>query len=276
MPSSPSHTTSSIAAHNASDRPRTPLQERLDSLLSTSSSPRSSNELSRPSTPASSGSSSRERLQGMLPKLRPLRTPTSFFTPSADPPVTRTFGNTHRRGVSLQNASPSTEAALRDAIDDESLFSPSRLIACPPIARLAPQRDLRNPQLLHSLTRSTLPSAHLTTVPPAIHIPEPSRCTDEPQLIPEQSPPSRTSIESLRTLQDRGKGRQTPSTSPQKAEFSTSALSRWWFQPENKAAVDRLLDEEDQESTAEQERDKLRQKCQFIYNVVLKTFSSTF
>lgn len=193
----------------------------------------------------------------MQPRLRALRTPVSACIPANEPPVTRQLGSKDRRTVSLSYGSPSPEDDLREAIDDESLFKPTNILARPPIARLAPSRDLHYPQLLNSLARSTLPSARLTT-PPPVHIPQ--EASEEPGIVLEQSPPIRTSIDSLRTLRDRGKGPQPPS--PQKSTFSTSALSNWWFQPENKAAVDQLLEEEDRESTAEGETAQHRRKCE--------------
>jgi len=69
-------------------------------------------------------------------------------------------------------------------------------------------------------------------------------------------------LETLRSLSARDRGIQTSSTSMLPAVGS--GVTRWWFQDDNKGAVDDLLKEEDQASTAQEEAEAIRKKCECV------------
>ncbi|KAH8119938.1 alpha/beta-hydrolase [Phellopilus nigrolimitatus] len=136
----------------------------------------------------------------------------------------------------------------------------------------------RSPPFLESLARSALPTASVTRPPPALRQPTdhtlvPSEDgVDEPCIDITQSPPVRSSLDSLRQLQDRNNPAippGIPGTSKPRSLSSSSGPSRWWFGGDRKADVDELLDESDQADTIEGEEAHLRKKYRAPKNPVV-------
>ncbi|KAF8519103.1 alpha/beta-hydrolase [Hysterangium stoloniferum] len=115
---------------------------------------------------------------------------------------------------------------------------------------------LKSPPSMNSLARSTLPASYPSTgIEMASNIP----------IVVSQSPPTRTSIDSLRTLRDRGM--HTPPAAPPIESFPNFSLS--WFRREDKGSVYRLLDEEDRAEVVQKAADQLRQKYRSPRNPIV-------
>lgn len=101
-----------------------------------------------------------------------------------------------------------------------------------------------------------------------------------PSPVIEQSPPSRTSIDTLRELYERSlrvlpSGSRSTLTGPRASALtngdttsddivrtsSNPSPTRWWYRSAHKDSVDDLLDESDQADTIETENAKIRKKC---------------
>ncbi|KAG1749811.1 Alpha/Beta hydrolase protein [Suillus paluster] len=152
---------------------------------------------------------------------------------------------------STPNDSPSSSrppspglSLLNEALSD------SILPTVPPRARLppcfSPTRLLSRPPPLLSNLRSTLPSATVTSISPRIQLGLPASSTDpaihltDPYLSLTHSLPTRSSIDTLRSIHTSTASQVTPSPIP----------SRWWFQSDSDSGsnhnVNKLLTEEDQ------------------------------
>jgi triacylglycerol lipase len=154
---------------------------------------------------------------------------------------------------------------LNEALNDNLPISPHETIQRPEAARLpnvfsTRSSIRRHPPFLENLARSTLPTAQLTCPLPTSPHPlgDAQNDVDSTAIVIDQSPPSRTSVDSLRSLRDRRMG-VTPETV--RAASSSSTPSRWWYLREHKSSVDDLLDESDQAGTVEDEGAKIRGKC---------------
>jgi hypothetical protein len=262
------------------DKPRTLLSTWLETLLP--ESPRTSRESSRPSTPPQPTST---RLNEQASQSNTMRS-TSFPIRAASTGLQRTPSSSTRAAVSNDSSIPAarrlgserrtlppiqvtrgeedTSQAISEALADDLDFQSPPPITPPPHAHLPHSSAFTHtrdntfqPPYLGSLTRSTLPTSSLTAVPAQVHA---APHSEPSTMLYQQSTPSRTSLDSLRTLKDRGMHTSATAAAPQ-APFVPSPISRWWFQPENKKTVDRMLDEDDQSSTVEKEGEKIRQKC---------------
>lgn len=129
----------------------------------------------------------------------------------------------------------------------------------------------RHPVLLDNLSRASMPTSSLSrplafssslSVQPNLAT-SPISYLRSPSIEENRSP---TSIDSLRSLTARDRGIQTSTT-------SMSPATRWWFQDENKSAVDEILKEEDQASTAQEEAEAIRKKCM---HTIYISFPSSF
>lgn len=137
-------------------------------------------------------------------------------------------------------------------------------------------RSIRHPVLLDNLARASMPTSSISRplayssslrVQPSL-VSSPVSITHAPFSsltgIPGETVRSPT-LDSLRSLTARDRGIQTSSTSMLPAVGS--GVTRWWFQDGNKNAVDEMLKEEDQASTAEQEAEAIRKKCKETYSI---------
>lgn len=215
---------------------------------------------------------------------------------TSDLPVLRWFGKaqdlvvspTSQAGPSSSASSPSSlPSALEEALEDDIVLTHSPWLS-PAFDAIHPQRPapvqlpssnfhsgrlpmLRSPPFLDSLARSTLPTASITHPPPVFRQPSGhlvQHSDTETYIDVTQSPPSRTSIDTLRSLRDRGIA-VVPGPSELNGahvrSFSTGLTlgpTKWFWNKERKDDVDQLLEETDQRDTIEGEQAHIRQKCE--------------
>ena len=146
-------------------------------------------------------------------------------------------------------------SALQQAIDDQLPTKPpqalTRSIPNSLHSPYATSPFFRGPQLMNTLARSTLPTYCQSCGPDATaHLP----------ILVNQEPPSRTSLESLRSFTQR----KMHTSAPQSKPFTPSP-TRSWFHRENKRSVDQLLVEEDRAETVTGEEENIRRKCKAHY-----------
>ena len=200
-------------------------------------------------------------------------------------PVLRWFGKAQRLSrppssvtdssrSSLESPPSTPPSALREALEDDFPDFRSPSIARPEAVKLTStlmgrMAVHRSPPFLESLARSTLPTASITRPPLVFRQPSEqivSNSDVDAYIDITQSPPLRTSLDSLRSLRDTGTSPTSPERMPpaHSRSFSTNSTpNRWWWGKERKASVDRLLDESDQADTIEREEDIIRKKCRF-------------
>ncbi|KAF5375001.1 hypothetical protein D9758_000462 [Tetrapyrgos nigripes] len=119
---------------------------------------------------------------------------------------------------------------------------------------------LRQPPLLNSLTRSTLPTATLS-----------QSSSSSPTSISHRISPSKTSLDSLRSVSRRDstiRSTHTKAAAPE-AESSSGLNLGWWFQYGNKDNVDSLLEKEDRADTVLEEQERIRRKYRSPKNPVV-------
>jgi hypothetical protein len=193
---------------------------------------------------------------------------TSFSTPSS-----RRESPAHSAVSSLPSSPRSALGSLQDALNSDIPALPEAVYQLPSDALHShpqPQTLAYPPSIMRSLTQTTLPTASISYTNNGPTIPEEQICTDVP-VFPAYSPPTRTSLETLRSVQRRTStvsrmsagSSHLPQRSPKESKpFSTSFVPSWWWsQSENKENVDHLLAEEDRAETAEQEQAKIQKKC---------------
>ena len=283
----------------SSSRPRTPLTSRLQSLLD-DTSPRTSSESdsSNPddarmwragrvgvgaarankSSPSLNASKELNDTRQQASRSSPTLLPPDLLQNASQLPIVRWFRGDSAPPSPTSSAS-STPSALREALEDNSAFDFNSVPAGfelqkPPAACLPDHMNgrtavRRSPPFLQNLARSTLPTASLTSPPKVMRTStndsfprtaSPNQDDGPPVLDISQSPPTRTSIDTLRRL--RNEAQAGSSKSPHGRSFSTSSPTRWWFNKERKADVDELLDESDQADTFEGEEANMRRKCE--------------
>lgn len=256
---------------------RAPLASRLDSLLSNEPTMHRTRKLRKPNHARFPSSSA-------IPPLR-LTKPQSLpqdAVPSL--PVLRWLGNwgTHARSRSSSGSnSPSSPPPLTPSPNSAALSSlnealhESLLPSLPQPARLPDSfytsRALsRPPPFLDNLTRSTLPVSSLSSNS-ALATSQSEFPESPPPIILSHSPPTRTSLDTLRSLsmRSRDRGIHTSAAAPATATIGAAARPaspktlNWWWQSENKENVDTLLNEDDRADTLQEERDNLRNKCMY-------------
>lgn len=158
-------------------------------------------------------------------------------------------------------SSPSTPpSALREALEEDIIhcLSPADDIRPPPPAQLhhctAGRRAVhRSPPFLENLVRTTLPTASVTKPAPVLRQPTGSSDASCEESRPNLSTPPRISLESLRTLRDRGMRLSSDSNS-----IPNRTTSKRWF-----SSARNLLDENDQAETAEDEQALIKRKCEY-------------
>lgn len=249
----------------SSSESRSQVKSRLESLFSTPRSsldaPRSSSDLPRscPASPLQSHTS----MTRSAPSSFKLRAPSSSQASSLkQTPVVRWLGSTD---VDKATGDDDSEApdALKQAMEDEPFAprsdSPIGLVR-PPQAHIASHaRAFRQPALLGELARAARPTASSPVPLSAVGSSSPTFSSQTPNIF-SQHPPTRTSVDYLRSLNSRDRGISTTAVSHAP---SSSGPTRWWFQDGNKAEVDHLLGEEDRASTVQKEAENIRQKCPF-------------
>lgn len=231
---------------------------------------------------------------------RPARQPKSPAQSPSPPVATNSDDGLSASSSSSSCPSPtSPPSALREAFEYDirrcsSPSSPDELQIPPPVclpSTLAgahgqgPGRVSvrRSPPFLDNLVRCTLPTSSVTLARPQPVFKQPtdqfhpnnqtasslnsqsqySRAFGRKLSRPiHQTPASRTSIDTLRSLRDRGM--TVDATAAAANSHSRSFSTNWWFGNGNKANVDSLLDESDQADTIEGEAAKIRKRCTYI------------
>ncbi|RDB29528.1 Lipase 2 [Hypsizygus marmoreus] len=187
------------------------------------------------------------------------------------PPILRWLGSlSSSPSPSPQSGSPPSPslAALNEALHEP--LPSIKLPKPPPLALHAPgsfhARSLsRAPPFLDSLTRSTLPTASLS--PPlstasSSRPPSPTHPLRPPSIVLSHSPPTTSSLDSLRSISTSAAATFTPPD-------LTSATSWWWFQSESKATVNQLLTQEDRAVSVHKQHQKHHKKYRSPRNPVV-------
>jgi hypothetical protein len=237
------------------------------------------------STANSARASTRRRsLPVPLPRLQSLSSPSMAIEPAQPKnptPVIRWLGplctqaeHPAKRPPGSTSDSPSGSAppspclsSLNEALNEDILPT------TPPHARLpssfyASRALSRPPPFLDNLTRSTLPTASLSSGLPlyrdtstahSVPLNDPQRPLAEVQRVSVSRPRSRSSMDTLRSVRDRNIHMMTPSVP---SPTSTAPTNWWWFQGDNKQNVDTLLQEEDRADSVSEEQSNIRKKCE--------------
>ncbi|KAJ7102115.1 Alpha/Beta hydrolase protein [Mycena belliarum] len=206
-------------------------------------------------------------MQGHVARLMPVSSP-------SPQPVLRWLGAwSPYKPASPQPSPPSSSPPSPGlALLNEALTEP---LAFPPTAHLpdsfSTSRALaRAPPFLDNLTRSTLPTASLS--PPASTSAPPDGNPFR-AATSVHSPPEGSSVATLRSvsLRDHKRARSLHSVaSPiEPSAQPESSIARWWFQSENKDAVDALLNEDDRADSVQQEQHILHRKYRSPKNPVV-------
>jgi triacylglycerol lipase len=156
------------------------------------------------------------------------------------------------RSKSPSSRSEPPSSSLRSL--DEALSSQLHLPSKPPPAQLSKSFSTsrflsRPPPLLDDLTRATLPTASLS-------FPSSIQSQDPPIVNISRSPTTRTSIDSLRHISDRG----IHSSSSSRVN-ALPRLAWWWERSDNEENEVTLLNEEEQADDAQQLQEHIRKKC---------------
>uniref|UniRef100_D8PRX4 GPI inositol-deacylase n=2 Tax=Schizophyllum commune (strain H4-8 / FGSC 9210) TaxID=578458 RepID=D8PRX4_SCHCM len=206
-----------------------------------------------------------ERLEGLISNkkdkdMRP-RKPTLPRLPSNHnvhhtpaQPTLRWLGT---RGSQHSTPSPSAPPSPLISSLDEALHEELALPKPPPLAKLpdsfyASRQLTRRPPFLDNLTHSTLPTASLVGEQLAEH--------DGPL----RSPPTSSSLDSLRRVSERDRRRN----STEESQDSPSRSSGWWFF-QHKDDMDNMLNEDDRADTVQEEQDNIRKKYRSPRNPIV-------
>ncbi|EGO04923.1 hypothetical protein SERLA73DRAFT_44284 [Serpula lacrymans var. lacrymans S7.3] len=159
-------------------------------------------------------------------------------------------------------------AALNEALNDNILPTPPAAARLP--SSLYASRSLfRPPPCLNNLTRSTLPIASLSRHPHSVDASSPYLAKSDnplapPLIDPTHSSPPGSSLDTLRSVQDRGLHTfATPHVN------ASRPLSWWFFPSDSKDNVDTLLNEEDSTDSTQGAQDKIRKKYRAPKNPVV-------
>jgi hypothetical protein len=239
---------------SSSSRPRTPVSGRLGFLFF---SPRNS----RPASPGKDATAATATANITPSQGQMLKSSSVASTSKLRKPIIRWLSRdssdyggvtTTPEGVpdkdTMDLSGPSL--ALQQAINEQLPNRPP-----PALTRSLPDSphpfptspSVKGPLLMNSLARSTLP----TYCQPC----EADAITDLPITV-NQSPPSRTSLETLRSLSQR-----RVHTSASQSKPFTPSPTRAWFRWDSKSAVDQLLVEDDRAETVKDEEENIRRKC---------------
>ncbi|KAJ7042426.1 Alpha/Beta hydrolase protein [Mycena alexandri] len=213
-------------------RPRTPLSQRLETLVD----------------------SEAPRMQAAR------KSAVQHMAPSSTQPILRWLGTW----------SPYKPASPKTSPPSSCPPFPDEPIAVPATAHLpdsfsASRALSRPPPFLDNLTRSTLPTASIS---PSSTAPEENPFHD----VSIHSPPKGSSVAVLRSLSQRDHRRSRSLhtlAAPESPVQPESTIARWWFQSENKDNVDALLDQEDRADSVQQEQRILQNKYRSPKNPVV-------
>jgi len=239
---------------------RSQVKPSLQSLFSMS---RSSLDATRPSPrshPASPLETDTPMARSATASIRLPAPPSSIASNLKQTPVVRWLRST---GQTTEDDDSEASDALRQAMEDEPFAlrsdSPIELVR-PPQAHIAPHaRPFRQPVLLDELARAARPTASSPVPLSVVGSSSPAFSSQAPHIF-SQHPPTRTSVDYLRSLNSRDRGISTTAAAHAP---SLAGPTRWWFQDGNKAEVDQLLGEEDRASTVQNEVEQIRQRCPF-------------
>jgi len=261
---------------------RTPVSNRLESLLSSSA-------WTSPDEDATDAAMHRTRSTTRLWPRATTSTKSSGTSPTrmspdqqpkSPTPVLRWLGDWSNSPLHTRPQSGSSPPNL--SLLDEALHEPL-LPTFPPVARLpdsfyASRNILRPPPFLDNLSRSTLPTSSLSpphTVSTPLHPPLNQNTfidpLESPPIVLNQSPPTLSSLDTLRSVsvRDHDRSMHTTATQAVMPDQSATPVNWWWFQSENKDNVDTLLTEDDRADTVQQEQDNIRNKCLFLNPLLL-------
>ncbi|KAG8889461.1 hypothetical protein FRB98_004146 [Tulasnella sp. 332] len=295
----------STKTRRSEEMPRPSLSQRFANLFPSNARPASSVDLGRTaaSLVAADASSQAGSSKGGVVRLSsrkgsPKRIRTRDLTTSSvrgrNGHAINSFSPT---GLSDSSTSATrTAEALQEALSDDHFDYSKRSpihITEPPPARIAPtaphqsyaamqaRKKLKHPALLDHLGQSTFPSSSMAHAEPEPHISprRPPEVVSFPFLGRSESS-AQTSIEALRSLQANDKALQQlqaahihtdalhPPVRGSTLESLTPSLpSLWWFS--HKKDVDKLLHEDDQAETAEEEGKKIRERYRSPGNPVV-------
>jgi hypothetical protein len=279
-----------------SNKQRQNVSTRLDSLFSTSSDDmrptrakhRYPGSLSHIRAHSSSPSLEIQRKMTPSPSASTQTLPVlNWFNNWSTPPTKQTRDtetlDPHRSGSSAPSSPlPPRLDLLREALEEDM---PDRPIP----AHFHPPRSFaRPPPFLDNLTRSTLPTASLSQRPTSFYGNRHSKSIEEilpesPPIVLSHSPPTRSSVDTLRKFSFQANEDPSPSQSSgpswrwlpdivgsneesslvSEPESERTGLSKWWFQGNNKETADSLLSKEDRAATAEEEQGRIRRKCEY-------------
>lgn len=177
-----------------------------------------------------------------------------------------------------QTRADQTAAALRDAMNgeifDAGQFDPRNYSFQRPQSRskihssLLTPYSIKPPPLLDLARQTTSPSSAIYTLPPLPsddYIPDPPiiASINNESTLQRQSPPTRTSVDALRSIQTR----EMHTSATSNITTSGSMPTGWWFQ--NKNEVDPLLNERDQGDVVEDAVEKIRKRCTFLWEYIV-------
>ncbi|KAJ6509348.1 Alpha/Beta hydrolase protein [Mycena vitilis] len=220
-------------------RPRTPLAQRLETLVDSEA----------PRMQAARRSAGQLHQMAPQPILRWLGTWSPYKSPNPSPPSTP--------------PSPGL-ASLNEALTEPIAFPASAHL---PQSFSASRALSRPPPFLDNLTRSTLPTASLSP-----HATSPDENPFHDVSGVNSSPPTGSSIETLRSLslRDHRRTRSLHTAAvPADPPSASESIARWWFQSENKDNVDALLDRDDRADSVQQEQSILHSKYRSPKNPVV-------
>ncbi|KAJ7071205.1 Alpha/Beta hydrolase protein [Mycena amicta] len=225
-------------------RSRTPISQRLESLIDDRDTTRSA---------IIENSPEMQQAKSLLTKQQQ--------------PVLRWLGSWSPYRSTSPELEPSPGlASLKEALTEPIVFPPSAHL---PESFTASRALHRPPPFLDNLARSTLPTASLS--PPAAR----ASVAENPfhDISSLHSPPAGSSVATLRSVsqRDHRRSRSLHTTAGiEPTPPAESAIARWWFfQSENKENVDTLLGEEDRADTIHQERRLLQSKYRSTKNPVV-------
>ena len=168
-------------------------------------------------------------------------------------PILRWFADSSGASTSKTPASEIQDALWSDIRSSTTIQRPVPALLSPAIAAGRNSTFRRAPPLLESLTRSTLPTASLS-----LHPVDDTYDRNEELVEPlAQSPPSRTSLESLRSIYEQRTDLNSNNANLQTGTFS-NAFSKWWFKRED------LLEEDDRADANETEEERIRRRCNWF------------
>ncbi|CAA7268008.1 unnamed protein product [Cyclocybe aegerita] len=246
---------------NEDSHGRVRLGDRIDALLANSSPRSSSDSASSLDSPTARTTNMRRALptasQSKAPVLRWL---SNLTNSNSQPP------SPARSSLSLNLQPPSPSLSLLNEALNTPLILPSPIIPRPPLAKLPPSfRAAHNvthpPPFFDNLTRSTLPTSSLSPPPTVSTHPVPQvDLARPPPIVLNHSPPSRTSLDSLRSLHTRSMTTYSitsiTSLDSVSQKSSTTTSASWWsFQQFTKSNKDALLADEDRPQTQQQQQD---------------------